>query len=231
MVATAAATYGLPCMWPFSLFRRPKAMPVVVWLDRASRDQGLVDAVAGDESSGRHTILVAHFPAALVDAGQALAGAGLEFETRRSWSPGDTAELLRSTRRRAVAILAGALPDVGPDAAAPQPAPDAPAVAVRLVELHVLAAANQKVERFARSLPARVHVEASVSFEDPIMRQFARAWVTPMMQAMGFKPGEAIRSRMVDRAITRSLAKLAAKTTGDGPADSQQEWMDRHLRA
>ena len=50
-----------------------------------------------------------------------------------------------------------------------------------------------------------------LSFEDDLMRIFARDWVKVMMEKMGFKPGEVIDSPMVTRRIAGAQKKVEAR--------------------
>jgi len=47
-----------------------------------------------------------------------------------------------------------------------------------------------------------------LSFDDDLMRIFARDWVKVMMEKMGFKPGEVIDSPMVTRRIAGAQKKV-----------------------
>ncbi len=50
-----------------------------------------------------------------------------------------------------------------------------------------------------------------LSFDDDLMRIFARDWVKVMMEKMGFKPGEVIDSPMVSRRIAGAQKKVEAR--------------------
>jgi len=50
-----------------------------------------------------------------------------------------------------------------------------------------------------------------LSFDDDLMRIFARDWVKVMMEKMGFKPGEVIDSPMVTRVIAKTQKKVEAR--------------------
>ncbi|MGE3175416.1 MAG: preprotein translocase subunit SecA [Planctomycetota bacterium] len=50
-----------------------------------------------------------------------------------------------------------------------------------------------------------------LSFDDDLMRIFARDWVKVMMEKMGFKPGEVIDSPMVTRRIAGAQKKVEAR--------------------
>ena len=50
-----------------------------------------------------------------------------------------------------------------------------------------------------------------LSFDDDLMKIFARDWVKTMMEKMGLKPGEVIDSPMVSRGISRAQRKVEAR--------------------
>src|SRR4029077_9720916 len=50
-----------------------------------------------------------------------------------------------------------------------------------------------------------------LSFDDDLMKIFARDWVKVMMEKMGLKPGEVIDSPMVTRGIARAQRKVEAR--------------------
>ncbi|MFK7740655.1 MAG: preprotein translocase subunit SecA [Planctomycetota bacterium] len=50
-----------------------------------------------------------------------------------------------------------------------------------------------------------------LSFDDDLMRIFARDWVRSMMERMGLKPGEVIDSPMVTRGIAKAQKKVEAR--------------------
>jgi hypothetical protein len=211
----------------FDWFRRRPALRIVCWLDETSRWSGLVVKIADDLAQGRNVLLLGHFKDSLVRAGQQLAERGISFETRTKWSNADIDDLTAAGPARVAASLAGSLPHV--PAGAPKPAVTGSPVAVHLCDLHVLEGENQRVLRFAASLPASVQVSASVSFDDPLMAEFASPWVKSMMQTMGLKEGESIDSPMVAKGLQRALRKLEKRVTGDVPCDSVAEWMERNL--
>lgn len=205
-------------------------LPVAVWIDAESQREGLVGDVVADRDRGVSSIVVAHFEAALVRAGQDLAAAGVVFTTVPAWTAAMTQRLAGLDGGGEVMLsLARALPEaaaatVGAAAARSRPC------SVRLVELHVLAAANERLRTFAAALPVPAVVEAATSFDDPVMREFASPAVQRMMLALGLKPGEAIRSPMVSRAVARALAKLERRVGADRPAASLGEWLQHNLR-
>ncbi|MBL8726873.1 MAG: hypothetical protein JNM25_00490 [Planctomycetes bacterium] len=213
----------------FDWLRSRPTLGITCWLDDGSRARGFVRALEADRARGDRVLVVGQFPAALLRTGEQLAAAGIPFTTQSRWTEADTQQLPAQAPGTVVAVLARSLPDVPEGRARPQPPANAANVSVRLCDLHVLADENDRVERFARSLPARVRVAASVSFDDAIMAEFASPWVKAMMQRMGLKEDVPIDSPMVTKGLRRALQKLGKRATGNVPCDSVQEWMLRNL--
>ena len=211
-------------------FRRRRTIPITCWLDERSRLTGFARAVADDLGRGHRVLVVAHFKQALLEAGRQLTAAGIAFQTKSSWTASDTHQLLTSPPRTAMAVLAKALPEVRHDSRDPPPRTDAPTISLRVADVHVLGEENERILRFASSLPVTATLAASVSFDDPIMAMSAGPWVKTMMSRMGMKADEPIDNPLVSSGLERALKKMAAKVTGNQPADSIQEWMNRNLR-
>lgn len=211
-------------------FRRRRTIPITCWLDEPSRLRGFARAIADDLARGQRVLVVAHFKEALLQASQQLAGAGVPFQPKASWTAADTRQLLTSPPRTVMAVLAKTLPDVVEDPRDRSSRVDGPTISLRVSDLHVLAEENERILRFAGSLPAPTRVAASVSFDDPIMATSAGPWVKTMMSRMGMKADEPIDNAMVSSGLERALKKLAARATGNLPTDSIREWMKHNLR-
>lgn len=97
-------------------------------------------------------------------------------------------------------------------------------------ERHPLPAHNEGVKDFARSLPCRSRIVYHASLEDPLLKRFAGDWVQSVLRKLGMKEDEAIESRMVTRRIQTELNKVATCATGDVPANSAEEWMEKNCR-
>jgi hypothetical protein len=129
-----------------------------------------------------------------------------------------------------LATLVGSLPQVPPGTAPPSARPDARPVSVRVADVHVLAAENDRVVRFAKSLPAAAKAVAVVSLDDPVLSTFAKPWARNLLVRLGLSADEAIASPMVTRGIHRALDKLATKAGGNVACDSIGEWLQRNVR-
>jgi hypothetical protein len=211
-------------------FRRRRTIPITCWLDEPSRLRGFARAVVDDLAGGQRVLVVAHFKEALLQAGQQLAAAGIAFQTKARWSAADTHQLLTSPPRTVMAVLAKTLPDVPEDSRDRSSRVDGPTISLRVSDLHVLREENDRILRFAGSLPAPTRIAAAVSFDDPIMAAFGSPWLKPMMSRMGMKADDPIHDAMVTRGLERALKKLAAKASGNLPTDSIREWMKHNLR-
>lgn len=211
-------------------FRRRPVLDVVCWLDDASRWQGFARIVRADLAAGRHVLVVAHFKQTLAVAGETLARAAIPFEARVPWTSADRARLRAGAGPSVMLTLAGGLPPVAAEGTG-HATPGSDPVSVKVVDLHVLAAENDRVLAFATSLAGRASVRAHVSLEDPVLTTFARPWVRDMMTRLGMKADDPIESSMVTSGVHRALAKLAKKVTGNAPCASAAEWLERNLGA
>lgn len=212
----------------FDWLRPRPQIAITCWLDEGSRARGFVRAVQDDLLRGMHVIVAAHFADALVQAGQALAAHAIRVVTIDRWTGAETRRLAGPASGAPFAVLASRLPD-GAEGRIDAGDPAGAHISLRLCDLHVLAAENDRVVRFARSLPGRVDVRAAVSFDDPVMATFASPWVKSMMATMGLREDQSIDSPMVTKGLVRALRKLERKVTGNAPCDSLQEWMQRNL--
>ena len=210
-------------------FRLRPGLRISCWLDEGSRLRGLTRAVADDLRKGERVLLVGHFKSSLIQAGQQLAAAGITFETKASWSNADTERLTAGGPGTVIATLVRCLPKPAEGAQKVPAASGAPAVSVRLCDLHVLDDENQRVVRFATGLPARVSIAASASFDDPMMGAFAGPWLKSMMANMGLKEDAPIDDPLVSRGLQKAMRKLAKRANGNIECDSLAEWMERCL--
>jgi hypothetical protein len=95
-------------------------------------------------------------------------------------------------------------------------------------ERHLLASHDEDIVNFARSQPCRCRLSYHLSLEDPLMKRFSGEWVERVLRGLGMKEDEAIKSRMVNRRIQTELDKIARSATGDIPANSAAEWIERN---
>lgn len=222
-VAEASARRFNLRMGFFDWFRRPRRLRTIFWVDEPSRLAGLVRAVQDDLARGLQVVVVAHFPAGLIEAGEALASAGVPFTTLARWQP-------LTPGPRVVALLAKALPTHDPATAAPPRANGPTQVSVRAAELHVLASENERVLHFADGSPVAAEACGYVSLDSPTMARMAGPRVKAMMATLGFKADQPIDNNMVTRGMVKALAKLERRVTGNLAADSLAQWMQKNLR-
>jgi hypothetical protein len=97
-------------------------------------------------------------------------------------------------------------------------------------ERHPLPSHDEVILEFARSQPGRCLIVYHVSIEDPLLKPFAGEWVERVLRSLGMKEDEPIESRMVSRRIQTELNKIAKSATGDVPANSADEWLERNCR-
>jgi len=81
--------------------------------------------------------------------------------------------------------------------------------------LHIIGTERHEARRIDNQLRGRCGRQGDpgstrffLSFDDDLMRIFARDWVKTVMERLGLKPGEAIESPMVSRGIARAQKKV-----------------------
>lgn len=177
-----------------------------IWLTHAAKIAGIrkeAAAAIADPAGPNAVIAVAHFD----DCLQQLAAAAAGLDPNR----------IRVTR-------SDCLPSRPPtDLIA-----DESSLLILVGERHPLASHDDDVLEFAQSQPCRCRVVYHVSLEDPLLKPFAGEWVENILRRLGMKEDEAIESTMVSRRIQRELNRIAKTATGDAPANSAAEWLERN---
>ncbi len=95
-------------------------------------------------------------------------------------------------------------------------------------ERHPLPSHDDALLDFARSLSCQCRLVQHVSLEDPLLRIFAGEWVEGVLRRLGMKEDQAIESQMVARRIRGAQQKIDGRATGDAPAQSAQEWLEKN---
>ena len=98
-------------------------------------------------------------------------------------------------------------------------------------ERHPLASRDEALLEFARSLSCQCRLAQHVSLEDPLLKMFAGPWVQGVLRGLGMKEDEPIESRMVGYRIRSAQQKVAERVTGDSPATSAEEWLEKNCPA
>lgn len=214
----------------FDWFRRPRPLPTTTWFSEPSRVRGFCQQVRDDLATGRHVVVVAHFPAGLIEVGEQLATNGIPFTTLGRWQEADTRRLTELPPR-VVAVLAKALPQptTTPPSSSARTASQ-PAVAVRACELHVLAAENERVRRFAEALPVAAVASAHASLDSIHVAKVLPAAMKSLMAKLGMDGDTPIESPLVDNALRKAMAKLEQQIRGNHAADSLAGWLHRNLQ-
>lgn len=207
-------------------------LPITVWPDEVGRLDALAAGVADDLRRGAHVLLVAHFPATLVALGERLSAKGVAFETRSEWSDAAARKLVVAKEPTAVALLAAALPPLREreEIVRQELIAGSRTLSCRVVDLHLLAAANDRVESYARSLPCAVRLSTSVSLDGPLLRELAAPSVKDLLAKSGLRDGASIEDPLVTQTLRKALHKLERRVTGDAPAESLAAWLQQNLR-
>ncbi len=95
-------------------------------------------------------------------------------------------------------------------------------------ERHPLPWHDDRLLEFARSLACRCRFVQHVSLDDRLLKCFAGPWVQGVARRLGMREDEPIESRIVGRRIRSAQETIERQATGDAPARSAQEWMERN---
>jgi hypothetical protein len=101
-------------------------------------------------------------------------------------------------------------------------------VAIVVGERHPLASHDEAIVEFARGLDCQCRLTHHVSLEDAIIKMFCSERIVATLRLLGMNEDEAIESRMVVRRVKKAANKIANSATGDLPADSAEQWLQRN---
>lgn len=69
------------------------------------------------------------------------------------------------------------------------------------------------------------------AMDEPLFKHFGSDKMIPIIKLFGMKESEAIEHSYVTESIIKGQNKIAIKVTGEQPANSQAEWMQRNMEA
>jgi hypothetical protein len=69
------------------------------------------------------------------------------------------------------------------------------------------------------------------ALDEPLFRHFGSDKVIPMIKLLGMKEDEAIEHSMVSKSILKGQEKIAGMVTMEQSANSQAEWITRHIKS
>lgn len=122
--------------------------------------------------------------------------------------------------------------DLSPSIAASFNAEENTVIDLIVVERHPLVSEDERVlAGFADDLPCRCRVTYHVSLDDALMQLFAGESVRDILRKMGMPEDERIESRMVQRRIKQAQKKLSAAATGNQPAATAAQWLQKNMPA
>lgn len=179
-----------------------------IWLTRQAKFAGIQREIAlalAEPDAPDAVFLVAHFEDCLDELRSLAANAGFDenhvLVTRSDTLEGRTAESGLDESRN-ILIVVG--------------------------ERHPRPSHDDALLEFARNLSCRCRFAQHASLEDPLLKIFAGAWVQQVLRGLGMQEDQAIESRMVSRRIRSAQQKIEDRATGDSPARSAEEWMEKN---
>lgn len=194
-----------------------------VWLSTAAKVQGIAADVARTRDAGEPCLVAAHFPNTFRGLRDLLDGLNVEFVVAQErLDVRQVADLLLDAGPAVVLALSRDLPAA---AEAGETWDDAaPSARIIAVEHYPLAAGDDRLRALAGALPGRGRLQIHAALDDRLLRIFAGEQVGTLLRQLGMKESEAIESPMVTRRIISAQRKIAARATGDEPAESAEEW-------
>jgi hypothetical protein len=217
----------------FDWFNKPKMFELLgdrIWKTRGAKLEGMVREIEDWSGEDDRVLVVAHFPATLKEACEALRQANIDFEQgQHEWDSRNISGLYQHNNHRPVVVLAESLPDTFPD---DQPNPvgeSSSIISVIVIERHPLASQDDHVARFARSLPSRSRLGFFLSLDDPLMQIFAGDAVRRIVEQFDGPEDQGIENQLFIRCIRGTQRKIKKKVFGNSKAESAQEWLERNL--
>ncbi len=95
-------------------------------------------------------------------------------------------------------------------------------------ERHPLPSHDDALQQFARTISCECRLVQHLSLEDPLLREFAGEWVEKVLRQLGINENDAIESQIVSRRIRAAQEKISDRATGDSPAQSALEWLEKN---
>ncbi len=179
-----------------------------IWLTKQAKFDGIQRDIA-TAMAGAHppdaAFVVAHFDDCLGELRQLVASAGID-ESR-----------VLVTRSDA---LQGCTAETGLD--------ESHSILIVVGERHPRLSHDDALLAFARNLSCRCRFVQHASLEDPLLKVFIGERVHAMLRRLGMEEDEAIESRLVHRRLRSAQQRIEDQATGDAPAVSAEEWMQKN---
>ncbi len=184
------------------------AEPDRIWLSSEAKFVGLAEDLAQrTQSSWGRILLVAHFPDVLA-----------RLETLAAQTPGAVKAVL--ARDLTSELTSDMTPGVERDETA--------SVDVLVAERHPLLSVDEELAKHAVESPCRCRLTYHISIEDPVVQLFAGAWIQGVLSDLGMTADDAIASDLVVRRIKQAQRKVQKMATGNTPADSASQWLEKN---
>lgn len=101
-----------------------------------------------------------------------------------------------------------------------------PKIAMMVVERHPHGPVNERLLRFAESIPCKVEVGHFLALDDEMVKQMVPAQMVDLLKTMGLGDNDLISSSMVTRIIKRRIGQTTDRVGADQIANSASEWLE-----
>ena len=93
-----------------------------------------------------------------------------------------------------------------------------------VAERHPLVSSDERIREFATTATCKCRLAFHLSMEDDLIRLFIPEMAMKVIEHT-ISDGESIKSRMVSKRIVGAQNKIEAKSTGNAPATSAEQWL------
>lgn len=187
--------------------KRQIELPDMIWLANRARLEGVCQSLEEKSPKRPLPIVTSHFSDRLAEMRDLFNRNSIHFR--------EADHLLRPHEiHREFAGGASTTPLLAPASLLaynePPSAKDDPSyrVAVLVVERHPVAMFDERIERFAATIPCQSELQFFLSLDDAVMQMFAGERVREILQRLGMKEDEAITSKMVVRRLKGAQRKV-----------------------
>jgi len=209
---------------------RVEIYPDTFALRRDALWEGIRAAIERRRSADDLILLVTHFPATFLEAQERLDAWGIEsVPPRVTWHADELpwASVGLSGEREAAPVVL-ALSDMLRESREDQARDARRSVAMRVLERHPLSRSDERLLRFAKSIPAITRLGHFASLEDDAVGPFVGDWTEMLLKQWGMRQVDLVTSDLVSRRLTRARVAMDREFSGEVPVESAGQWLEIH---
>jgi hypothetical protein len=213
--------------WNWWTRATPRQTTDTVWLSAAAKWDGVAADVERGLLGDERVLVVAFYQDTLTAAATSLQKSQVDYAL---WNPShEPLPWQQPSDRRVRLTLAEFLE--ADSSQTPEADRTAMPLLVLVVEHHPLARHDDAVTQAAARISSLARVKYHCSLDDPLLQRFVGPQIRTVLETLGMQPNESIDSRMVGRRIRAAQTRIERMATGDTPAGSAAEWLQRNCPA